>query len=61
LQKYNKTMDKAATEVGVAQVMALSVSIADVEQWLQITSLVLAVTFGIYKWYKEIRKIKDKK
>jgi len=54
-------MDKAATEVGVAQVMALSVSIADVEQWLQITSLVLAVTFGIYKWYKEIRKIKDKK
>jgi len=53
-------MDKATTEVGLAQLMALGVSIADVEQWLQITSLVLAVSFGAYKWFVEIRKIRKK-
>ena len=53
-------MDKATTEVGLAQLMALSVSIADVEQWLQIASLILAVSFGLYKWFVEIRKLRKK-
>ena len=53
-------MDKAVTEVGLAQIMALSVSLANVEQWLQILSLILAVSFGVYKWYVEIKKFKKK-
>jgi len=53
-------MDRTTTEVAVAQVAALGLSISDVEESLQITSLVLAVTFGIYKWVVEIIKIKNK-
>lgn len=54
-------MDKNATEVAVAQVAALSISISDVQLWLQMASLILAVSFGIYKWYKEIKNIKNSK
>lgn len=54
-------MDKNTTEVAVAQIAAISISMSDVEGWLQMTSLVLAVSFGIYKWYKEIKHIKNSK
>ena len=53
-------MDRTTTEVAVAQVAALGLSISDVEESLQITSLVLAVTFGIYKWVAEIIKLRNK-
>jgi len=54
-------MDKNATEVAVAQIAAISISLADVVVWMQMASLLLAVSFGIYKWYKEIQKIKNSK
>jgi len=54
-------MDKNSTEVAVAQIAAISISLADVVVWMQLTSLLLAVSFGIYKWYKEIQKIKNSK
>mgnify|MGYP005991495869 CR=1 FL=1 len=54
-------MDRNTTEVAIAQITALGVSLSDVEESLQITSLVLAVTFGIYKWVAEIIKIKNKR
>jgi len=54
-------MDKNSTEVAVAQIAAISISMSDVEGWLQMASLILAVSFGIYKWYKEIQKIKNSK
>jgi ABC-type nickel/cobalt efflux system permease component RcnA len=54
-------MDKNSTEVAIAQIAALSISVSDVQLWLQLTSLILAVSFGAYKWYKEIKKIKDSK
>ena len=54
-------MDKNSTEVAVAQIAAISISMADVVVWMQLTSLLLAVSFGIYKWYKEIQKIKNSK
>ena len=54
-------IDKNATEVAVAQIAAISMSMSDVEGWLQMASLLLAVSFGIYKWYKEIKKIKNSK
>mgnify|MGYP000607387932 FL=1 len=54
-------MDRNTTEVAIAQLTALGLSLSDVEQSLQITSLVLAVTFGIYKWVAEIIKIKNKR
>lgn len=54
-------MDRNTTEVAIAQLTAIGLSLSDVEQSLQITSLVLAVTFGIYKWVAEIIKIKNKR
>ena len=54
-------MDRNTTEVAIAQLTALGLSLSDVEQSLQITSLILAVTFGIYKWVAEIIKIKNKR
>jgi|14BtaG_2_1085337.scaffolds.fasta_scaffold05416_4 EamA domain-containing membrane protein RarD len=54
-------MDRNTTEVAIAQITALGVSLSDVEESLQITSLVLAVTFGIYKWVAEIIKIRNKR
>jgi len=53
-------MDRSSTEVAIAQFTALGLSFSDVEESLQITSLVLAVTFGIYKWVAEIIKIRNK-
>ena len=54
-------MDRNTTEVAIAQFTAIGLSLSDVEQSLQITSLVLAVTFGIYKWVAETIKIKNKR
>jgi EamA domain-containing membrane protein RarD len=54
-------MDRNTTEVAIAQITALGVSLSDVEESLQITSLVLAVTFGTYKWVAEIIKIRNKR
>jgi EamA domain-containing membrane protein RarD len=54
-------MDRNTTEVAIAQLTAIGLSLSDVEQSLQITSLILAVTFGIYKWVAEIIKIKNKR
>jgi ABC-type nickel/cobalt efflux system permease component RcnA len=54
-------VDKNATEVAVAQIAAISISMSDVQLWLQMASLILAVSFGIYKWYKEIKNIKNSK
>jgi EamA domain-containing membrane protein RarD len=59
--KKLENMDRNTTEVAIAQFTALGVSLSDVEESLQITSLVLAVTFGIYKWVAEIIKIKNKR
>jgi len=52
-------MDRNTTEVAIAQFTALGLSLSDVEESLQITSLVLAVTFGAYKWVAEIIKIRN--
>ena len=54
-------MNKDITEIAIAQVAAIGISISEVEQWLQITSLILAVSFGVYKWYQEIKRISDSK
>lgn len=53
-------MDKNTIEIGFAQVMAIGLSLSDVEQWLRILSLCLAISFGIYKWVEKLRN-KDKK
>jgi EamA domain-containing membrane protein RarD len=52
-------MDKHTTEMAIAQVAAIGLSMSDVEQWLRITSLVIAISFGVYKWVEKITK-KDK-
>tara|TARA_B110000090_G_scaffold159300_1_gene175508 strand:- start:373 stop:531 length:159 start_codon:yes stop_codon:yes gene_type:complete len=52
-------MDKHTVEMGIAQVTAIGLSMSDVEQWLRITSLVIAISFGVYKWVEKITK-KDK-
>jgi hypothetical protein len=52
-------MDKHTIEIGFAQVMAIGLSLSDVEQWLRITSLIVAISFGVYKWVEKLRK-KDK-
>mgnify|MGYP003633007397 CR=1 FL=1 len=49
------------TEVSVAQLAAIGISFSNVEQWLQMASLILAVTFGIYRWIVEIRTIREKR
>lgn len=53
-------MDKHTVEMGFAQVMAIGLSLSDVEQWLRILSLGIAISFGIYKWIEKLTK-KDKK
>tara|TARA_B110000285_G_scaffold48440_1_gene54863 strand:- start:76 stop:234 length:159 start_codon:yes stop_codon:yes gene_type:complete len=52
-------MDKHTTEMAIAQVAAIGLSMSDVEQWLRITSLVIAISFGVYKWIEKLTK-KDK-
>tara|TARA_R110000787_G_scaffold54157_1_gene126181 strand:- start:710 stop:868 length:159 start_codon:yes stop_codon:yes gene_type:complete len=52
-------MDKHTTEMAIAQVAAIGLSMSDVEQWLRITSLVIAISFGVYKWVEKLTK-KDK-
>ena len=49
-------MDKHTIEMGFAQMMAIGLSMSDVEQWLRITSLVVAISFGIYKWVERLTK-----
>jgi len=54
-------MDKHTIEMGFAQAMAVGLSLSDVEQWLRITSLVIAISFGVYKWVEKLTsKKKDK-
>ena len=53
-------MDKNTIEMGFAQAMAVGLSLSDVEQWLRILSLGLAISFVIYKWVEKLRN-KDKK
>tara|TARA_R100001369_G_C3273653_1_gene160553 strand:+ start:68 stop:226 length:159 start_codon:yes stop_codon:yes gene_type:complete len=49
-------MDRHTTEMAITQVAAIGLSLSSVEQWLRITSLVLAVSFGIYKWVDKLTK-----
>jgi len=51
-------MDRQTIEIGVAQFAAIGLSLSSVEQWLRITSLVLAVSFGAYKWIEKLTKKK---
>jgi len=53
-------MDKHTTELALAQVAAIGLSLSDVEQWLRILSLLVAISFGLFKWGIEINK-KNKK
>ena len=45
----------------VAHLMAIGVTLTDVEQWLKIASLVLAIGYGAWKWQHEFRKAKNEK
>jgi len=49
-------MDRHTTEMAITQVAAIGLSLSSVEQWLRITSLVLAVSFGAYKWIEKLTK-----
>ncbi len=49
-------MDRHTTEMAITQVAAIGLSLSSVEQWLRITSLVLAISFGIYKWVDKLTK-----
>jgi len=49
-------MDRHTTEMAITQIAAIGVSLSSVEQWLRITSLVIAISFGIYKWVDKLIK-----
>ena len=47
-------MDRHTTEMAVTQIAAIGLSLSSVEQWLRIVSLILAVSFGLYKWIDKL-------
>ncbi len=49
-------IDKDTTEILLANAGALSLSLTDVNEWLQILSMAAALIFTIIKIVKEIRK-----
>ena len=48
-------MDRDTTEIFLANVGALSLSLTDIHQILQVLSLVAALTFTVYKFIKEVK------
>lgn len=40
---------------------ALAISITDFEDWLKITSLLLAIGYTIFKWRSDLKQAKTKK
>jgi len=54
--KIKKMIDKDTTEILLANAGALSLSLTDVNEWLQILSMAAALIFTIIKIVKEIRK-----
>jgi EamA domain-containing membrane protein RarD len=53
-------MDRHTTEMAVTQIAAIGLSLSSVEQWLRITSLVVAISFGVYKWVDKLTRNKNK-
>jgi len=49
-------IDKDTTEILLANIGALTLSITDIHDWLQILSMIAALTFTIIKIVKEVRK-----
>ena len=49
-------LDRDTTETILANAGALSLSLTDVNEWLQILSMAAALTFTIIKIIKEIKK-----
>jgi len=49
-------MDRHTTEMAVTQIAAIGLSLSSVEQWLRIASLIIAISFGIYKWVEKLTK-----
>lgn len=45
----------------LAHTTALAISITDFEDWLKITSLLLAIGYTIYKWRSDLKQNKIKK
>lgn len=52
-------MDRHTTEMAVTQIAAIGLSLSSVEQWLRITSLVIAISFGVYKWVDKLTNKKE--
>lgn len=44
---------KPTTEVIIANIAAYGIALSDVNQWLTTISLILAISFTIYKFSKE--------
>jgi len=45
----------------LAHTTALAISITDFEDWLKITSLLLAIAYTIFKWRSDLKQNKTKK
>ena len=45
----------------LAHSTALAISITDFEDWLKITSLLLAIGYTIFKWRADLKQAKTKK
>lgn len=45
----------------IAHLLAMGVTLTDVELWLKIASLLLAIGYGAWKWQHEYRKAKREK
>ena len=45
----------------LAHTTALAISITDFEDWLKITSLLLAIAYTIFKWKADLKQAKNKK
>ena len=52
-------MDRHTTEMAVTQIAEIGLSLSSVEQWLRITSLVIAISFGVYKWVDKLTNKKE--
>ena len=42
-----------------AHLIAMGVTLTQAEQWLKIVSLLLAISYGVWKWQHEYRKSKN--
>lgn len=51
--KYHNVID--SVKIAVANTGAISVSLSEAESWLRVISLVAAISYTFYKFYKDVK------